>query len=58
MVLAEDAPKYLDYASDRNEHGGIVPGSRQIYLTFPAESAFSEIDVSNYFKLVTFIGFD
>ncbi|XP_021865081.2 zinc finger CCCH domain-containing protein 18 isoform X2 [Spinacia oleracea] len=50
VILAEDASKYLEYGSDRNENGGIVPGSRQIYLTFPAESSFSEIDVSNYFN--------
>ncbi|RWW38109.1 hypothetical protein BHE74_00056682 [Ensete ventricosum] len=28
------------------------PGSRQIYLTFPADSTFTEEDVSNYFRLV------
>ncbi|XP_021724508.1 zinc finger CCCH domain-containing protein 18-like [Chenopodium quinoa] len=50
VILAEDAPRYSEYASDRSENDGIVPGSRQIYLTFPAESAFSEIDVSNYFN--------
>ncbi|KAH9295296.1 hypothetical protein KI387_038884, partial [Taxus chinensis] len=27
------------------------PGSRQIYLTFPAESTFKEEDVSNYFSI-------
>ncbi|WOL14744.1 zinc finger CCCH domain-containing protein 53-like isoform X2 [Canna indica] len=27
------------------------PGSRQIYLTFPAESTFREDDVSNYFSI-------
>jgi hypothetical protein len=26
------------------------PGSRQIYLTFPADSTFREEDVSNYFR--------
>lgn len=26
------------------------PGSRQIYLTFPADSTFKEEDVSSYFK--------
>lgn len=32
--------------------GGMVnPGSRQIYLTFPADSTFREEDVSNYFRL-------
>ncbi|KAK7333394.1 hypothetical protein VNO80_30163 [Phaseolus coccineus] len=45
VVLAEDAPKFNgkgDYARD-------ISASRQIYLTFPADSTFSEIDVSNYF---------
>ncbi|XP_071697191.1 zinc finger CCCH domain-containing protein 18-like isoform X2 [Rutidosis leptorrhynchoides] len=50
VVLADDLVKYMDRNGDRNEHGGIVAGSRQIYLTFPAESTFSELDVSNYFK--------
>ncbi|OMO61722.1 hypothetical protein COLO4_33357 [Corchorus olitorius] len=50
VILAEDAPKYLDYAGERNDPGGIVAGSRQIYLTFPAESTFTEQDVSNYFN--------
>ncbi|XXG52375.1 hypothetical protein AAC387_Pa03g0730 [Persea americana] len=32
--------------------GGMVnPGSRQIYLTFPADSTFREEDVSNYFSI-------
>ncbi|XP_021887115.1 zinc finger CCCH domain-containing protein 18 isoform X2 [Carica papaya] len=50
VILAEDVPKYLEYAADRSEPGGIVAGSRQIYLTFPAESTFTEQDVSNYFS--------
>ncbi|KAI3695379.1 hypothetical protein L1987_78376 [Smallanthus sonchifolius] len=50
VVLADDMAKYMDHNGDRNEHGGIVAGSRQIYLTFPAESTFSELDVYNYFK--------
>ncbi|XVF31896.1 hypothetical protein REPUB_Repub17cG0034100 [Reevesia pubescens] len=50
VILAEDTPKYLEYAGDRSEIGGIVAGSRQIYLTFPAESTFTEQDVSNYFN--------
>ncbi|XP_011039310.1 PREDICTED: zinc finger CCCH domain-containing protein 18-like isoform X3 [Populus euphratica] len=50
VVLAEDVPKYLEYAGERNDPGGIVAGSRQIYLTFPAESTFTEQDVSNYFS--------
>ena len=35
---------------ERNEHGAILAGSKQIYLTFPAESSFTEHDVSNYFS--------
>lgn len=50
VILAEDAPKYMDVRGDRNEPGHIVNGSRQIYLTFPAESTFTEDDVSNYFR--------
>lgn len=50
VILAEDVPRYLEYAGERNESGVIVSGSRQIYLTFPAESTFTEQDVSNYFK--------
>ncbi|PIA58164.1 hypothetical protein AQUCO_00500237v1 [Aquilegia coerulea] len=50
VVLAEDAPRYMEYRSERSDPGGVVAGSRQIYLTFPAESTFTEEDVSNYFK--------
>ncbi|KAK8313185.1 hypothetical protein V6Z12_D01G091800 [Gossypium hirsutum] len=50
VILAEDAPKYMENRNDRNDPGPIVSGSRQIYLTFPAESTFSEDDVSNYFS--------
>ncbi|KAJ4975883.1 hypothetical protein NE237_000989 [Protea cynaroides] len=50
VVLAEDAPRYMEYRSERSDPGAIVAGSRQIYLTFPAESTFTEADVSNYFK--------
>ncbi|KAK3009969.1 hypothetical protein RJ639_012361 [Escallonia herrerae] len=50
VILAEDAPKYMQYRSERNDPGPIVSGSRQIYLTFPAESTFTEEDVSNYFN--------
>lgn len=49
VVLAEDAPKYMENWGERNDPGPIVTGSRQIYLTFPAESTFTEEDVSNYF---------
>ncbi|KAJ9153880.1 hypothetical protein P3X46_027269 [Hevea brasiliensis] len=50
VILVEDAPKYMDNRGDRNDPGPIVSGSRQIYLTFPAESTFTEDDVSNYFN--------
>ncbi|CAI0378028.1 unnamed protein product [Linum tenue] len=51
VMLAEDVPKYLECAAgERNDPGGIVAGSKQIYLTFPAESTFTEHDVSNYFS--------
>ncbi|XP_022758928.1 zinc finger CCCH domain-containing protein 18-like isoform X2 [Durio zibethinus] len=50
VILAEDAPKYLETSGERSDPGGIVAGSRQIYLTFPAESTFTEQDVSNYFN--------
>ncbi|XP_043689021.1 zinc finger CCCH domain-containing protein 18-like [Telopea speciosissima] len=50
VVLAEDAPRYMEYRGERSDPGVIVAGSRQIYLTFPAESTFTEEDVSNYFK--------
>ncbi|KZV29517.1 zinc finger CCCH domain-containing protein 18-like [Dorcoceras hygrometricum] len=51
VVLVEDAPKYVgDIHGDRNDPGPVVIGSRQIYLTFPAESTFTEEDVSNYFS--------
>ncbi|KAL0443299.1 UNVERIFIED_CONTAM: Zinc finger CCCH domain-containing protein 18 [Sesamum latifolium] len=50
LILAEDAPKFMDIRGERNDPGPIVSGSRQIYLTFPAESTFTEEDVSNYFS--------
>ncbi|XP_075513857.1 zinc finger CCCH domain-containing protein 18-like isoform X2 [Primulina tabacum] len=51
VVLVEDAPKYVtDVHGDRNDPGPVVCGSRQIYLTFPAESTFTEEDVSNHFS--------
>lgn len=50
VILAEDASKYMDNRNEKSDPGPIVSGSRQIYLTFPAESTFTEDDVSNYFK--------
>ncbi|CAM8970045.1 unnamed protein product [Rhodiola kirilowii] len=40
--------------SHSHTNGGldtVNPGSRQIYLTFPADSSFREEDVSNYFSI-------
>ncbi|XP_048435222.1 zinc finger CCCH domain-containing protein 18 isoform X2 [Pyrus x bretschneideri] len=50
VILAEDIPKYSEYTGEKTEPGGSIAGSRQIYLTFPAESNFTEQDVSNYFN--------
>lgn len=50
VILAEDFPKYIEFNGEKNDLGGIAAGSRQIYLTFPAESTFSEQDVFNYFR--------
>jgi hypothetical protein len=52
MLGGDEAHKFMgrprleraDFASMMN------PGSRQIYLTFPADSTFREEDVSNYFR--------
>nr|XP_043606631.1 zinc finger CCCH domain-containing protein 18-like isoform X2 [Erigeron canadensis] len=51
VVLAEDASRYMENRFERNSTspGPIVSGSKQIYLTFPAESTFSEDDVADYF---------
>lgn len=50
VISAEDVSKFVEYTGVNNEHGAILAGSRQIYLTFPAESSFTEHDVSNYFS--------
>ncbi|XP_072951914.1 zinc finger CCCH domain-containing protein 18-like isoform X2 [Typha angustifolia] len=50
VILAEDAAKYMEYRNDILDSGATVASSHQIYLTFPAESSFTEEDVSNYFK--------
>ncbi|CAA0805826.1 Zinc finger CCCH domain-containing protein 55 [Striga hermonthica] len=51
MDLMNENPRF-----DRNEFfqmlaGGANSSSRQIYLTFPADSTFKEEDVSNYFSM-------
>ncbi|GMH05794.1 hypothetical protein Nepgr_007634 [Nepenthes gracilis] len=51
IVLVEDAAKYnQENHSEKKDFGLAASGSRQIYLTFPADSTFSEEDVSNYFS--------
>ncbi|KAG8062901.1 hypothetical protein GUJ93_ZPchr0003g17569 [Zizania palustris] len=53
VVLAEDAAKFMDFRCDRGGGGGdtgsVPASSHQIYLTFPAESTFTDDDVANYF---------
>ena len=52
MLGGDDTHKFV--CRSRFERNDLManPGSRQIYLTFPADSIFSEEDVSNYFRLV------
>ncbi|KAK6928810.1 RNA recognition motif domain [Dillenia turbinata] len=58
LMMSEDLHKFgRSPRLERNEfamNGGagmVNPGSRQIYLTFPADSTFREEDVSNYFSI-------
>ncbi|KAI3840183.1 hypothetical protein MKX03_027950 [Papaver bracteatum] len=56
LLLGEDMQKFGRNRMERSEFsssgGGMInPGSRQIYLTFPADSTFREEDVSNYFSI-------
>lgn len=50
VVLAEDAPTQMQ----KGDFARNISASYQIYLTFPADSTFTEDDVSNYFKYITF----
>ncbi|WOK92397.1 zinc finger CCCH domain-containing protein 18-like [Canna indica] len=50
VILAEDAPRLMEFRNERSNLGTPASSSHQIYLTFPAESTFTEDDVSNYFK--------
>lgn len=52
VVLAEDAHRFTVHRSDHRgeDLSGINPSSRQIYLTFPAESTFCEEDVTSHFR--------
>ncbi|XP_064947268.1 zinc finger CCCH domain-containing protein 53-like isoform X3 [Musa acuminata AAA Group] len=51
MLGGDDTHKFV--CRSRFERNDLManPGSRQIYLTFPADSIFSEEDVSNYFSI-------
>lgn len=60
LMMGDEMHKFGRSRLDRNEflNGGagmVNPGSRQIYLTFPADSTFSEEDVSNYFRFIFFL---
>ncbi|KAE8708951.1 Zinc finger family protein / RNA recognition motif-containing protein isoform 2 [Hibiscus syriacus] len=44
LMMGDDMNKF-------NRAGMVNPASRQIYLTFPADSTFREEDVSNYFSI-------
>ncbi|KAG5627589.1 hypothetical protein H5410_012807 [Solanum commersonii] len=56
LMMGDDMHKLSRSRFERGDFGlnggaGIAnPGSRQIYLTFPADSTFKEEDVSNYFS--------
>ncbi|KAJ4762756.1 CCCH-type zinc fingerfamily protein with RNA-binding domain-containing protein [Rhynchospora pubera] len=48
VVLAEDAFKYVDSGNEKFD--GTQNSANQIYLTFPADSMFTEEDVHAYFS--------
>ncbi|KAI7755009.1 hypothetical protein M8C21_021583, partial [Ambrosia artemisiifolia] len=50
LMMGEDVNKFGRSRSEFSM-GMLNPGSRQIYLTFPADSTFREEDVSNYFSI-------
>ncbi|XP_024311979.1 zinc finger CCCH domain-containing protein 53 isoform X2 [Brachypodium distachyon] len=53
MLGGDEAHKFMGRARlDRGDFASMMnPGSRQIYLTFPADSTFREEDVSTYFNI-------
>lgn len=59
LMMGDELHKFGRCRAERNDFSAmglgaaINPGSRQIYLTFPADSTFKEEDVSNYFRQVT-----
>ena len=55
LMMVDELHKFGRCRPERNDFavmglGAVNPGSRQIYLTFPADSSFKEEDVSNYFR--------
>ncbi|XP_024996709.1 zinc finger CCCH domain-containing protein 55-like isoform X3 [Cynara cardunculus var. scolymus] len=55
LMMGEDFHKFGRFRPDRHDLAAMGLGnssssSRQIYLTFPADSTFKEEDVSNYFR--------
>lgn len=53
-MMGEDLHKFGRSRLERNDFSmnGVNPASRQIYLTFPADSTFREEDVQNYFRFL------
>ncbi|KAI3723784.1 hypothetical protein L2E82_35542 [Cichorium intybus] len=54
LMMGEDFHKFGRFRPDRHDLMGLgnsSSSSRQIYLTFPADSTFKEEDVSNYFSI-------
>ncbi|EXB97909.1 Zinc finger CCCH domain-containing protein 22 [Morus notabilis] len=53
LMMGEDLHKFGRSRLERHEFAmnGVNPASRQIYLTFPADSTFREEDVSSYFSI-------
>lgn len=55
LMMGDELHKFGRCRPERNDFsalglGAMNPGSRQIYLTFPADSTFREEDVSSYFR--------
>lgn len=50
VVLMEDALQLTDIRGCREDYSALSASSRQIYLTFPSESTFTEEDVTIHFR--------
>lgn len=50
VVLNENAHKFNDFRGDQDDSSTTNSSSRQIYLTFPADSTFTEEDVTIHFS--------